>query len=59
MYRVEVRSVKGNFYLGYVFDDGLKEFGGLRYCINFVFFKFILRENMEVLGYGEYLKFFE
>lgn len=36
MIRIEVWLEKVNSYLGYVFNDGFKEKGGLRYCINFV-----------------------
>lgn len=36
MLRIEVCLEELNSYLGYVFNDGFKESGGLRYCINFV-----------------------
>lgn len=36
MIRIEVRSRSGKVYLGYVFDDGLRDRGGKRYCINSV-----------------------
>jgi peptide methionine sulfoxide reductase msrA/msrB len=51
----EVRSVTGNAHLGHVFDDGPKESGGLRYCINSASLRFIPKAEMEQAGYGNYL----
>ena len=55
MERVEVISRVGKAHLGHVFDDGPREFGGLRYCINSAAIEFIPLNNMEEKGYG-YLK---
>ena len=57
--RTEVRSKQGDSHLGHVFDDGPKEMGGLRYCINSASLRFIPKENLETEGYGEYIKLFK
>ena len=59
MIRTEVRSKHGNSHLGHLFDDGPKEMGGLRYCINGASLRFIKKEDLEKEGYGEYLEIFE
>lgn len=56
MFRTEVRSTKSNSHLGHVFDDGPKEHGGLRYCINSASLKFIPKKKMEEEGYLNYIK---
>lgn len=59
MTRVEVRSKYGDSHLGHVFDDGPKNLGGLRYCINSASLRFIARKDLQKLGYGEYEKLFK
>ena len=59
MERTEVRSQIGNSHLGHVFDDGPKEFGGRRYCINGAALKFISKANLQKEGYEEYISFFD
>jgi peptide-methionine (R)-S-oxide reductase len=55
MVRTEVRSTHGDSHLGHVFDDGPRDRGGLRYCINSASLRFVAREDMEAEGYGDYL----
>ena len=55
MIRTEVRSSGADSHLGHVFNDGPRDRGGLRYCINSASLRFIHRDEMEAQGYGEYL----
>lgn len=59
MIRTEVRSKHGDSHLGHVFDDGPRDRGGLRYCINSASLRFIPVEELENAGYGEYRYLFE
>ena len=57
--RVEIRSKNADSHLGHVFDDGPKDKGGLRYCMNSASMKFIPKDQLKALGYEKFAFQFE
>ncbi len=56
MVRTEVRSRVGDSHLGHVFEDGPKDKGGLRFCINSASIRFIPLSDMASEGYGDFVR---
>lgn len=54
--RIEIRTADSQIHLGHVFDDGPRDRGGLRYCMNSASLRFVPRDQMEAQGYGKYVK---
>lgn len=54
MKHTEVRSSGADSHLGHVFDDGPRDAGGLRYCMNSAALRFIPLDRLDAEGYGEY-----
>ena len=57
MERIEVKGRKSKAHMGHVFDDGPKEMGGLRFCINSASLRFVPKDKMIEEGYEEYMKY--
>ncbi|HET7839118.1 MAG TPA: peptide-methionine (R)-S-oxide reductase MsrB [Rectinemataceae bacterium] len=56
MTRIEVKSRYAGSHLGHLFDDGPAP-TGLRYCMDSASLRFIPKEDMQRLGYGQFLKY--
>ncbi len=59
MVRTEAISAGAGSHLGHVFDDGPRDAGGLRYCMNSAALRFVPVAELEEQGYGAYRALFD
>ena len=59
MVRVEVRTKKSDSHLGHLFEDGPRDKGGMRYCMNSASMRFIPVEKLKEEGYERFLPLFQ
>jgi len=57
--RTEVRAWHSGIHLGHVFEDGPRNQGGLRYCMNSAALRFIPLAELAGAGYGRFAGLFE
>ena len=57
--RTEVRAWHSGIHLGHVFDDGPREHGGLRYCLNSAALRFVPIGELARSGYDLYVSLFK
>ena len=59
MVRIEVRSKKSDAHLGHLFEDGPRDKGGMRYCMNSASMRFIPVEKLKEEGLERFLPLFQ
>ncbi|MDA9128940.1 peptide-methionine (R)-S-oxide reductase MsrB [Candidatus Gracilibacteria bacterium] len=59
MKRTAIDSATSGAHLGHLFNDGPKDQGGLRHCINSASMRFVPVADLDAEGYGEYVEMFQ